>query len=222
MALTPSQMPALALWVLWCALHSLLATRGAEAAIGRRLGRYRGAYRLLYNLFAAASLVPLWLYSRAVESAPLWRWEGGLAAVPAALLAGAAALFAAGARGYRFSRLVGTEQLRAGTRAVLLSGREEISDSGVLGVIRHPWYAGALLLVWVREAGPLGLAVNLVLSLYLWIGARLEERRLLAELGPAYGAYRERVSMFFPWKWLLRRRRAARDRAGVDNRPRGR
>jgi protein-S-isoprenylcysteine O-methyltransferase Ste14 len=205
MTLAPDQMPVLALWVLWCVLHSLLAARRSEAAAGRLLGGRRGAYRLLYNLFAAASLLPLWLVSRAVDSAPLWRWEGGLAVVPAALLAGAGALFAAGARGYRLSRLVGLEQLRAGTRAVLLSEREGLSDSGVHGAIRHPWYAGALLLVWVREVGALGLAVNLTLSLYLLIGARLEERRLLAELGPVYGAYRQRVSMFFPWKWLARR-----------------
>lgn len=205
MALTPSQAFLVGLWALWCALHSLLAAQRVSDALGRRMGRGRAAYRLLYNLFAAATALPLWAAATAADSAPLFRWEGWLTAVRIALIAGAVALAAAGGRHYRWSHLSGIAQLRAGTSFPLLSETQRFTTEGVLGLMRHPWYAAAILILWAREIGTLGLAVNLLLSLYLLIGAHLEERRLLAQFGDAYQAYRSRVSMFFPWKWAARK-----------------
>ena len=50
--------------------------------------------------------------------------------------------------------------------------------------------------------GLVGLATNIVLSLYLVIGAFLEERKLLREFGDAYRQYQNRVSMLLPLKWI--------------------
>jgi protein-S-isoprenylcysteine O-methyltransferase Ste14 len=44
-----------------------------------------------------------------------------------------------------------------------------------------------------------------VLSLYLVIGAFLEERKLLKEFGDDYRLYKNRVSMLFPWKWIKKK-----------------
>ena len=49
-----------------------------------------------------------------------------------------------------------------------------------------------------------------MLSIYLVVGAFLEERKLAVEFGDAYGRYRREVSMFVPFRALgnaLRRRR---------------
>ena len=46
------------------------------------------------------------------------------------------------------------------------------------------------------------LIVNIILTIYLVIGAVLEERKLIIELGDNYQDYRERVSMLFPFKWI--------------------
>jgi protein-S-isoprenylcysteine O-methyltransferase Ste14 len=46
------------------------------------------------------------------------------------------------------------------------------------------------------------LSINLVLSLYLIIGAFLQERKLVLEFGDGYRQYQDRVSMLFPWKWI--------------------
>ena len=42
------------------------------------------------------------------------------------------------------------------------------------------------------------LAVILVLSVYVFIGAALEERRLLHEFGAAYSEYRSHTPMIIP------------------------
>ena len=47
-----------------------------------------------------------------------------------------------------------------------------------------------------------GLITAGVLSVYLVAGAFLEERKLVREFGEPYRAYRRRVSMFLPFKWI--------------------
>jgi protein-S-isoprenylcysteine O-methyltransferase Ste14 len=69
-------------------------------------------------------------------------------------------------------------------------------------VIRHPWYAGLVLLLWARDLDIAGLVVSSVLTVYILIGTLLEERKLVHEFGDAYRDYQRRVSMFVPIKWL--------------------
>jgi protein-S-isoprenylcysteine O-methyltransferase Ste14 len=59
-----------------------------------------------------------------------------------------------------------------------------------------------MLIIWARDLGLTALVVNIVLSLYLVIGAFLEERKLIKEFGDDYRHYQNRVSMLFPWKWI--------------------
>jgi len=76
-------------------------------------------------------------------------------------------------------------------------------SSGVLGVVRHPWYVAVfILLLWAKDLNLTGITINLVLSAYLVIGTLLEERKLVLEFGDKYRRYQQQVSMFFPLKWL--------------------
>lgn len=67
-------------------------------------------------------------------------------------------------------------------------------ESGPFAYVRHPVYAGALLLFtgWALVAGPIALGLTALLGL-LWVGkTRAEESRLAARF-PGYGAYQARV-----------------------------
>jgi protein-S-isoprenylcysteine O-methyltransferase Ste14 len=46
---------------------------------------------------------------------------------------------------------------------------------------------------------------NGVLTVYIFVGTLIEERKLVHEFGDAYRSYQERVSMFVPLKWIRRR-----------------
>lgn len=78
-----------------------------------------------------------------------------------------------------------------------------IVDTGPYGVVRHPIYTGILLAVYATAAakGTIpGIAGALVITLGLWMKARLEERWLRGELDAgAYDAYRRRVPMLLPF-----------------------
>lgn len=66
--------------------------------------------------------------------------------------------------------------------------------------MRHPIYTGTLLLMWAFPLMTVNiLTLYLVLTLYLFVGAKLEERRLLHEFGKQYSEYQQRVPMLIPY-----------------------
>ena len=54
------------------------------------------------------------------------------------------------------------------------------------------------------EMSQLDLIAVLLVSIYLIIGAFIEERRLLSVFGEEYRKYQQQVSMFIPVKWVIR------------------
>ena len=67
--------------------------------------------------------------------------------------------------------------------------------------VRHPLYFFCLLLIW---SGP-DLTVDRLLFNILWtawifVGAKLEERDLVADIGDAYREYQRSVPMIIPWR----------------------
>lgn len=201
------------LWVLWCALHSLLVARATVRWVEQRWFGSRRWYRLCYNTVSLVTLVPLALATRSLPGEAVLSWQGGLATMPRlALLLVAFALFWGGAQRYDFATFLGLRQLRQGQTALLLGEDRTFVASGVFALTRHPWYLGSFLLLWTLFPAyppPLLLAVA-ILSGYLLLGSWLEEQKILAEHGDSYRAYQNRVSMFFPWKWLLGRLRRGR------------
>jgi protein-S-isoprenylcysteine O-methyltransferase Ste14 len=177
----------------------------ATRVLKRSLGDFFRYYRLFFNLVAAATFIPLALYSLSVVGEPLFSWEeSGLTPVRYALVACAVLLFVAGGRHYSLRRFIGLSQLRRSSSGGLGKGGG-IDSTGVLGLVRHPWYTGVVLLLWARDLDAPRLVVNGVLTAYILVGTLLEERKLVHEFGDAYRAYQERVSMFAPLKWLKAR-----------------
>jgi protein-S-isoprenylcysteine O-methyltransferase Ste14 len=78
-----------------------------------------------------------------------------------------------------------------------------IVDSGPYGIVRHPIYTGLLLAVlatMVAKGTLFGLIGALIITVGIWMKARLEERFLRGELGAdAYDSYRQRVPMLIPF-----------------------
>jgi methanethiol S-methyltransferase len=193
------------LWVGWCVLHSLLITPAVTGRIQNRWGRYLVYYRLGYNLFSLLTLLPLWAYTKSLSrvTGALWSWPYSLVQVCMVLLAGAA--FVAGGRAYDLPFFLGLRQIRDSRATSLLSAPGPLKTSGILGMIRHPWYSGGLLLIWAQKMDRPILIMSLILSVYFIVGALLEERKLTRIYGQVYRDYQQGVSMFFPFKWLKKK-----------------
>jgi protein-S-isoprenylcysteine O-methyltransferase Ste14 len=187
-----------ALWTLWCTAHSLLISVRAASFLKDRLGDgYRYA-RIAFNLFALLSLVPVLGYSHSIAGEPFIRWEGFWRILQFVMLGLSCWLFAAGARAYDLRQALGIRQIEEheSSRGITRSGG--IETSGILGQVRHPWYSGAILLLWSRNIDSAALVTNVVLTTYLIIGTHLEERKLTLEFGEEYAEYQKRVPMLIP------------------------
>lgn len=189
------------LWIVsWAAAANTMSAPVAKVAGFRREWPYRvlmgfGFVLMFVSLGQSWSPVPLPPLRTAILAfgfAQLWD-------LPNAALWGAALLAAAGLALMWWARLhLGVLWSSGVTR----KEDHKLIDSGPYGFVRHPIYAGllmlsvALLAISGRTFGVMGFGFVVV---GLFLKARLEERFLREELGTeVYGAYAKRVPMLVP------------------------
>jgi protein-S-isoprenylcysteine O-methyltransferase Ste14 len=193
--------------ITWCFLHSAMISITVTEYIKKNLGSTFRYYRLFYCVVSVITLVPVVLLAYSIRTQPLFAWEGYLRIGQIFFLGSSAALFVLGARHYDARQFLGLKQLRDKTMATGITTSGSLDTSGILGVIRHPWYAATFLLIWARPLDISAILVNAMLSAYLIIGTVLEENKLIKEFGDEYRAYQNRVPMFIPYKWLTSKRK---------------
>lgn len=183
-------------WAAYGGLHSWLAGNALKAALARRWPALVPAYRLLYNGLAVVLLgPPLWL-TWSHPGPALWHWPAWVA-WPAALATVAGYLWSL--RWYDGMDFIGLRQWR--TRAAPDGWRDSFVLSPLHRYVRHPWYSLGLLFLWTRDLNAGWLVTALAVTLYLAIGARLEETKLIETFGDAYRRYRDRVPALVPRPW---------------------
>jgi protein-S-isoprenylcysteine O-methyltransferase Ste14 len=77
-----------------------------------------------------------------------------------------------------------------------------VIDTGPYAIVRHPIYTGILCAVYATAAAKgtiFGICGAIIITVGIWMKARLEEKWLGQELGQDYEAYRRRVPMLLPF-----------------------
>ena len=200
-------------WGAWCFLHSFLITPTVTGFVQKCFEKTYRYYRIFYNFIALVTLIPVLVYSFSIKGLPVFRWEGPFQIVQGLLVVSALLLFIGGARLYDFAQFLGIRQVRENSTCSVLTDDCRLDTGGILGMVRHPWYAGGILIVWARNLDMAAVLTSLVITGYFLIGSFLEERKLLAEFGEEYIDYKQRVSMLFPFKWVIRKLRGERDQS---------
>jgi len=192
------------LWIAYCVVHSALISIKVMDFLKRVLGAKYRFYRLFFNTFSVGTLIPLLIYSHSARWSTelLFAWKGNMRLIPYGMIALGAILLLTGARHYSVFQFLGIKQIMQERSGGAMTVSGEFDSSGILGVIRHPWYLGVFFLLWASDITLRGLLTNMVLSSYLVIGTILEERKLVLEFGDKYKEYQRQVSMFIPIKWL--------------------
>lgn len=181
------------LWVLFCFFHSLLAGLGFKKKMQGLMGQRFVHYRLLYTLFAFASLgavvwyqlqlTPVVLFS----SAPL-RYAGiGLSAAGLLLMAVCIKKY--------FMSLSGLRSLFQERPS------HQLIISGVHRYVRHPLYLGTFVFLWglLLVVPHLSLLIaNAIITVYTVYAIGLEEEKLVQEFGEDYRYYQSAVPRLLP------------------------
>jgi protein-S-isoprenylcysteine O-methyltransferase Ste14 len=183
--------------ILYSIVHSLLASLGAKARARQWFGPNTDRwYRLAYNLFGGISFLPILGLLAFLPDKFLYRIE-----MPRLLFTSLGQLLGA------VIIVVGIWQTGAGSFLGLRqiwgtedpSQNQELVVRGIYRWMRHPLYTGGILVIWFTPVMSVNLLTLFIcLTIYLIVGARFEERRLIHEFGEAYKRYMRRVPMLIP------------------------
>jgi protein-S-isoprenylcysteine O-methyltransferase Ste14 len=169
-------------WLLFGVIHSLLA----GTTLDHLFGRYA---RLVFNGVAIVMTALPFAISARLPEIPLWsepdwlRWtrQGISAAAVLALL-----------HTLKFYSLPGFLGLKAETWSLTFSPWHRW--------VRHPWYFLTLILIWAHTMTETWLVTALCITLYLLLGSRIEEKRILRYHPGSYAAYCRIVPGLLPWR----------------------
>ncbi len=202
-------------WLAYGLLHSLLAALSVQTWVTRRWPDFAPYYRLAYNLIATLLALPLVWLTFTLPGEPLWRFSGFAAWLADGLAVAALVGIWYVSRSYDMAEFLGLSALRE--RRPEAAERDALRISPLHRHVRHPWYSLGLVLVWTREMNAPLLVSALAITLYLIVGARLEEKKLLARFGSRYRAYMLRVPGLvpLPWKHLSAAEAAALEQASM-------
>lgn len=178
----------------WAALHSWLASARVKAGAKRIFGA--GAfrlYRLFYNSLSVISLLPIGVLVLRLPDQQLYAVPSPFSWFLVGVQAAAVIL--------TVLAVLQTGALHFAGLSQLLEERPSgaLVTDGFYGWVRHPLYLFGLIVLWFSpNMSANQLVLSLALSVYLFIGARLEEVRLSGEFGEAYEDYKRRTPMIIP------------------------
>lgn len=205
-----------ALWTtLWCVGHSWFVSHRWRSFIRGVFPRYHVFSRLIYVFFSTLSLAILVVWIRTLPENLLFDWTGTWRWIRWLGMAEALFLFWLGTLSYDNRSFLGLTQALEYLQGNNAS-KPAFRENGILGIIRHPWYTGTLiLLVFCLPWTDVNLVWRGIFIIYTLIGTELEERKLLRDFGAPYADYRARVPRYFPR--LRQRQRRGPFQNGPEN-----
>jgi protein-S-isoprenylcysteine O-methyltransferase Ste14 len=170
--------------------------------VGQR--SYDGLYRLFYNFVAAVTFIPVFYFGISLlPNQELWRLPNPINLLFLATQVGALIGLVISLLYTDLLRFAGIGQFIRFLRGEqIINPAPQFRFSGPYRIVRHPLYFFSLVLLWFVPVMTLSiLVINLVLSLYFWIGSIIEEQRLQVVFGDSYREYQQRVPRLFPLKF---------------------
>lgn len=174
-------------WAGFYFIHSLLASTAIKSRV-----KLPG-YRLIYNFIAGLTLIGVMYISVITPSSPIFEKQGWIKITGLVLAVWGVWIVNLSFRYYNFKTFIGLREEKRG---------QKLQKKGLLRLIRHPIYAGTLLILigyFLFSPTTTSLIILVVTILYVFIGIKLEETKLIKEFGEEYLDYRKEVPMLVPF-----------------------
>ncbi|MEO6328658.1 MAG: isoprenylcysteine carboxylmethyltransferase family protein [Ginsengibacter sp.] len=189
------------LWAGYCVLHSFLAGIKIKKQIQKFMGLSFKYYRPAYSIFSAITLVLILWFQYSIVSPQLFSrtallyLSGFVIGIPGLVLM----LICINKYFYELSGLQAIQHS---------SVKQTLHQSGLHKYVRHPLYLGTLLFIWgLFLIFPVlsNLIAALIITLYVLIGIRIEEKKLLLEYGNSYLEYSKKVPKIVPHIHIIKK-----------------
>ena len=171
-------------WLAYFVLHSGLAAHRVKRFFHPRW------FRLLYSFIATAGLLSLLFWSGKIPSQAILKSDGWLRYLSLMLTTFGVMLIQISFKQYSLRAFIG-----------LADEPKEFKTTGILQYVRHPIYAGTILIIigfFLFIPNWPTLVSCLLMLLYLPVGIYLEEKKLIAAFGNQYLEYKKRVPSLIP------------------------
>ena len=185
-------------WALFFFSHSLLASNRiktlAESTLLSNFRYYRLGYNVVSILFLMAILYIL-LFKQEMNfvfTTSSITYFGGITLMLAGLI-----LMILSFRNYDLGEFTGIKQL-----AQKIHHPEKLVVKGLNAYVRNPLYSGIIVLIagyFIFQPTMMNLVSLVIIYLYIYIGATLEEKKLEEIFGEEYRAYKKHVKMLIPY-----------------------
>ncbi|MEO1261954.1 MAG: isoprenylcysteine carboxylmethyltransferase family protein [Bacteroidota bacterium] len=184
--------------VLYYFIHSLLVAERVKSWLIEKviIEKY---YRIIFNLLAIFGMGGLtcayFLFEKQVLIVNDWiKWPGSLL-VTAGMVWVVKALM-----GYDLQEFLELNRLTNNAATT----ENQLKKSGLNAQVRHPLYFGTLLVFWGMFfifPNDAAFSITVISTLYILIGAKLEEKKLEQHFGEDYRLYQKHVPMLIPFRW---------------------
>ncbi len=183
------------LWIFYFTFHSLLASYYVKCWVEDKMPFFARFYRLLYNFIAVAGLIFIGYYIydlpaiQILESSVLIKYTGVLFAFTGSLIV---------------ARVMGQHDMKPfiGIQSNKATQPfKKLYTDGPFGMVRHPVYFGTMVVLGgylIYNFTLAGVISVLLIFIYVLIGIKIEERKLVQEFGNAYINYQKEVPMLLP------------------------
>ena len=181
-------------WIAYFILHSVLASTQVKVYVKQISITFYRYYRLIYTLFATVSLIFILWFQYSFKSPLLLNslilkyFSSLLLVIPGFAIMSASI--------FKYFKLL------SGIRSIYLATPPaELKLNGIHKYVRHPLYLGTLLLVWgLFFIFPFlnNLIAVVAITMYVLVGIKYEEKKLVKEFGKDYTEYMKRVPGLIP------------------------
>jgi len=186
------------LWVLFFFSHSLLAANGTKAIAEKRLGANFRFYRITYNLlslfFLSTILFLLWFRH---EYNYVLTKTGYLLFAGYGLMGAGGLIILLAFKNYDLGMFTGIKQI-----AQKIHQPDKLIIKGLNKYVRNPLYFGIIVFFagyFLQQPTYMNLITLCIVYAYIYIGTKLEEKKLGDVFGEEYRSYKKSVKMLIPF-----------------------
>lgn len=173
-------------WLFYFFLHSFLASLKVKKYFSETFPGLNPYYRIAYNVIAIVGIGILLTFTLPLASLSADTFIGSVITGIGLLL------IVLAFRAFNLREFFGFQT----------ETKSELVVTGMYRFVRHPLYFGTIILIaglYLLMPSHMMLSVLVISYVYIWIGSRLEERKLRALFGESYTTYAKKVKSLIPY-----------------------